>query len=186
MNKIAPVYLLFSLLLLGCNKKSISDILKQMENSTVQMSLDKMICVTPDAVVRKTYGTNDLKMVVFADTTDCSLCYIDHLKQWNDMLSLETNYPNLSFFFVVEARKNEGELLTDLLRNSGLLHTAYIDTAHVFLRENPHLNVPSAFHTFLLDKNNRIVMVGNPLTNPNIEKLFMNILEENQVARLTK
>lgn len=177
MKKNLLLCLLFLFSLWGCRQKSINDILEQMEKYPVQMSLDQMICVTPDSVVKQSHDTNGLKMVVFADTTDCSLCYIDHLKQWNDLLSLETKYQNLSFYFMVEARKNEGKSLSNLLHDCGLFHTAYIDTSHVFLRENPHVDVPSAFHTFLLDEDNRVILVGNPLTNPNIEKLLIEILE---------
>lgn len=172
-----PLCLLFLLSLCGCRQNSISDILEQMGKYPIRMSLDQMIYVTPDSVVEKPRDTNGLKMVVFADTTDCSQCYIDHLKQWNDLLPLEKKYSNLSFYFVVEARKNEGKFLSNLLHDCGLFHTAYIDTSHVFLRENPHVDVPSAFHTFLMNEDNRIILVGNPLTNPNIKKLLIEILE---------
>ena len=180
MNKYLPLCLLLSLLLSGCGKQSISAIIEKMGKYPVQMSLDRMVFVTPDSIMNQSCETNELKMVVFADTTDCSQCYISHLKQWNDLLPLERKYPDLSFCFVIEARKNEVKYLSELLRDCGLYHTIYIDTAHVLLNENPHLDVPSAFHTFLLDGDNRVVLVGNPLDNPNVENLFMGFLKSNK------
>ena len=35
---------------------------------------------------------------------------------------------------------------------------------------------PLLFHTFLLDKNNRVIAVGNPVYNPKIKKLYFNII----------
>lgn len=34
----------------------------------------------------------------------------------------------------------------------------------------------SNLHTFLLDKNNRVIAVGNPVYNPKIKKLYFNII----------
>ena len=34
------------------------------------------------------------------------------------------------------------------------------------------------YHTFLLDENNKIILVGNPLHNKKIEKLFLDMLDE--------
>lgn len=183
MKKTLSKCLFLSLFLSGCIKKNMNDILLQMEETPVQMKLDQMVSVIPDSIEEKKSEANGLKFVVFSDTTNCSQCYIDHLKDWNELLTIENEFPELSFYFVVEARKNESVFLSELLRGCGLCHTVYIDTAHVFLINNPHIDVPNVFHTFLLDKDNRVVLVGNPLINPKIRKLFIKILEENRKHR---
>lgn len=43
---------------------------------------------------------------------------------------------------------------------------------------NPHLPKNKALHTFLLDENNNVILVGNPLHNKKIEKIFYKIVEE--------
>ncbi|MFI3306556.1 MAG: hypothetical protein R3Y68_08625 [Rikenellaceae bacterium] len=53
-----------------------------------------------------------------------------------------------------------------------------IDSIGEFERLNPHLPKNKAMHTFLLDENNNVVLVGNPLNNPKIEKMFKEIVEE--------
>lgn len=53
-----------------------------------------------------------------------------------------------------------------------------IDINNEFEQLNPHLPKNKAMHTFLLDENNNVVLVGNPLHNPKIEKMFKEIVEE--------
>lgn len=178
------LYALLTLSFGGCVKKGTADILEQMGKAPVQLCTDQMACVIPDSVVGFDCDAEELKLVVFSDTTNCSQCYISHLMDWNDLLQLENNYPKLSFYFVMAARKNEGNILSELLRNCGLRHVVYVDTANVFLSKNPHINVPEVFHTFLLDKDNRVVLVGNPLKNQAIYEIFMDILVKSEKNEL--
>ena len=52
-----------------------------------------------------------------------------------------------------------------------------------FEKLNPHLPKNKVLHTFLLDENNNVILVGNPLHNKKIEKMFYKIVEENWVNR---
>lgn len=54
----------------------------------------------------------------------------------------------------------------------------YVDTLGVFNRNNRHIPSNPELHTFLLDSNGYVLLVGNPLENEKIEKLFWQILEE--------
>lgn len=54
----------------------------------------------------------------------------------------------------------------------------YVDTTKIFRRNNPQINDLSATHVFLINSNNNIVLVGNPLLNPKIEEMSLKIFEE--------
>jgi len=54
----------------------------------------------------------------------------------------------------------------------------YVDTTKTFRRNNPQINDLSATHVFLINSNNNIVLVGNPLLNPKIEEMSLKIFEE--------
>ena len=53
-----------------------------------------------------------------------------------------------------------------------------LDTLREFEKLNPHLPKNRALHTFLLDENNNVILVGNPLHNKKIEEMFYKIVEE--------
>ena len=38
-----------------------------------------------------------------------------------------------------------------------------------------------AFHTFLLDKSNKIIAIGNPIHNPKIKELYLKIIQGGEV-----
>ena len=59
------------------------------------------------------------------------------------------------------------------MRTMAPLLPVHVDTAGVFIRENPHIPREAVYHTFLLDKDNRVVLVGNPSRS---EKIKRNVL----------
>lgn len=46
------------------------------------------------------------------------------------------------------------------------------------MKQNTCIPVDKMFHAFLLDENNNVLLVGNPLENEKIEELFWKIVEE--------
>ena len=59
-----------------------------------------------------------------------------------------------------------------------LSHPMYVDSKSVFSKVNPQLPKESLFHIFLLDENNNVILVGNPLFNPKLEKMLRRTLQE--------
>ena len=52
-----------------------------------------------------------------------------------------------------------------------------LDTAGIFERSNPQLPENPVFHTFLLDRDNRVVLVGSPLGNPKMWELYKSTID---------
>lgn len=51
-------------------------------------------------------------------------------------------------------------------------HPVYLDRNADFVKLNP-LPDNSSFHTFLLDKNNKVLVIGNPVLNPTVKDLYI-------------
>jgi len=47
-----------------------------------------------------------------------------------------------------------------------------------FERLNPHLPKDERFHTFLLDENNKVILVGYPVNNPKLKELYLKELNK--------
>ena len=56
--------------------------------------------------------------------------------------------------------------------------TIFVDTANVFTESNPNIPSESMYHTFLLDENNNVILVGNPIVNEKIADMLPSIVEE--------
>ena len=65
-----------------------------------------------------------------------------------------------------------------LIKNSRFNYPIILDTLGHFAKLNPHLPKNKALHTFLLDENNNVILVGNPLHNKKIKEMFYRIVED--------
>ena len=46
------------------------------------------------------------------------------------------------------------------------------------MESNPNLPSESMYHTFMLDENNRVILVGDPMLNKQIEDMMLSIVDE--------
>ena len=100
---------------------------------------------------------------------------------WNSLIKLEHENPNgIRYYFILEANPEKLETTTSMLQSTTQLkHTIYVDTAQYFRKKNPQIPSDVLFHTFLLDNDNKVVLVGDPTKNKSIQNLFKQILNEN-------
>lgn len=152
----------------------------EMGRYKTKLPVSEMMCWKNDSFgnYSDSIDNSKLKLVVYADTTNCSLCFLNHMNIWNDFLPLEKKYNGaIRFVFIIEARHNESRLLYNMLGSIGLNHPIYIDEKLAFRKSNPHIPGESIYHTFVLDENNNILLVGDPLRNEEIEKLLYELIE---------
>ena len=120
-----------------------------------------------------------LKLVVYSDSTVCSSCKLKNMHLWDDFLEKLVHYSDrvqCYFIFAPSNKKMYDAKLT--LRTYSPNYPVFIDTLRIFEKENPHLSKNPRLHTFLLDENNNVLLVGNPLENKKIEEMFWKIVEE--------
>ena len=119
-------------------------------------------------------------LLVFCGPGECSTCAMNKMSEWNALLNLEKKgIVNLNFVF--SPSKEEKDDVIAAYHTSGLEHSIELDTCGVFLQKNPQIPGARAFHTLLLDTNNKVVLVGDPLHNKEIEKLFHKIIGTNKL-----
>jgi len=53
----------------------------------------------------------------------------------------------------------------------------YIDDRHLFPAANPGIPTDIRFHVFLLDKNNRVTLIGSPLHNESLWNLYKQTID---------
>lgn len=54
------------------------------------------------------------------------------------------------------------------------------------MESSPNLPSESMYHTFMLDENNRVILVGNPMLNKQIEDMMLSIVDEKLGNNLTQ
>lgn len=88
------------------------------------------------------------------------------------MDSLTNGNVSLLFYFHPKDMKE----LRYLTRRDAFTHPVCFDEKDEFNQLN-HFPSEMMFQTFLLDKGNRVVALGNPVLNPNVKELYLNLIK---------
>lgn len=125
----------------------------------------------------------DYKILLYVDTTGCTDCKLG-LRYWSDLIkeadSLAPGKVGFLFYFYP---KNEKELYF-LMKRDGFDYPVFIDSQNEINRLN-QFSKDSRYQSFLLDKGNRVLSIGNPKQNPMIWKLYKQIITENKAMEET-
>ncbi len=172
------IWLLLSLSLLSCTRgSSLEEELSLLRSTPIQMPEKSIITYLGKDTPATDYFKSKYKMVIYTDSTSCSSCALNKLYLWEDLIEWsDKSGDSVKYYFVFNPPMSDNIRLS--LRNSLLEYPMLLDSLGEFERLNPHLPKNKTMHTFLLDENNNVVLVGNPLHNPKIEKMFKEIVEE--------
>lgn len=115
-------------------------------------------------------NNSEYKIVSYVDTSDCYSCHLQ-LKKWKEYISEisdDKNELQVLFVFGRGIIKDDAE---NLISMSNWNQPVIYDTNAKFYQQN---KIPSQFNfqTMLIDNNNVIIAIGNPITNPRVKSLF--------------
>lgn len=156
------------------NNYKVRHTLKQMQERTVVLSLDRMK-VTHSANADKRYVIckDNYHLCVYIDSTQCSPCQIDNLFHWNEFMdSTYSSKKKLDYVFIVAPKQSQLDEALLSIESCGVKAPVYLDTAYVFQKSNPQIPKNTKYHTFLLDRKGNVLVVGNPMDNENVRKLI--------------
>lgn len=179
------ISLFFTICMSGCYKDYKGDLKNQIEDLygyKVDLCLDSMKVFMPTQCAPCGYrGDTRFSIVSFIDTASCSPCAMQNLLGWCDFAdSLDTYDGEVAVYFIfdpsddmLEKSIQEAEYIAE-----DLDLPIYLDTSHVFSRTNEKMKLPKNIHTFVLDENKKVCLVGNLTDNSDLEKLFWDIINE--------
>lgn len=174
----------------ACNshKEDIQKTLEKMQSSTISIPYERMECWTSDSILEdRPWNKAKLKLVHYVDSATCSTCYLQKIAIYGLLFSMEAQSNN-DFYNVFIINPNiiaKKKLISDF---SGKLipQTIFVDSSNVFMESNPNLPSESMYHTFMLDENNKVILVGNPMLNKQIEDMMLSIVDEKLGNNLTQ
>jgi hypothetical protein len=113
------------------------------------------------------------KILFYIDSTGCTKCKLQ-LHLW---LSLIEKYKGQIDFLLFFSSKNNDELFS-LLKDERFKYKVYFDINDELNKLNRFPSNPQ-FQCFLLDKDNKVLAIGNPTNNPQIWELYEKIITKN-------
>ncbi|MDD6209416.1 MAG: DUF1573 domain-containing protein [Bacteroidales bacterium] len=169
----------FFFLAISCNLKKRTEIEEQVK------SWQGKEILFPENAVFVRYGSDtvdvkhdnvDYKVLLYLDSAGCSACQLKPRLWKNFMQSVDSvNRGKVSFLFFVSP-KNIEDIIFQLKEHQ-------CDFPICFNKEKEldnlnHFPKESMFRSFLLDANNKVLIVGNPINNPRIGELYLKEIEQ--------
>lgn len=170
------IVLLFALFLIACSnsrKQNVITLLQDWEGREVRFPNHPVFTVQGRDTVN--FQIEDkCKIITYVDSTGCTSCKLK-FSEWKELMNtIDSLRPDsvqfLFFFFPKRGTEIYQSLLADRFK-----YPVCIDEEDSLNKLN---GFPSdmAFQTFLLDKDNKVKAIGNPVHNPKIKELYMKIL----------
>lgn len=116
-------------------------------------------------------------MIVYVDSTECTPCVLSKLRFWNPLIKeAQDKKTDIDYIFIIAPKPESKDDVNMELEISDLRSSIYLDTAFIFRKANPNIPKDNRFHSILLNKNNKVIMVGSPIDSEKIKEIYYRII----------
>jgi len=172
------IFIVLCIFISGCVRYDEKKLIEIMSSSPVNMNLAHMECWQNDSLLEcRPWEKIPLKLCVYVSSDNCTSCYLKRMFQWEDFIEMEKGGV-FYIYFIFTPQDGCEETFHKFFFQAELDHPFYLDKNKEFLSLNPQIPQEQMFHTFLLDENNNVILIGDILHNPKVEEEFKCILEE--------
>lgn len=158
------------------NKHSdISSIVKSWENRKINYPKQMHFNNANDEVVPLDYSGR-YKVLCYIDSAGCTSCKLkNQLFRWVQFMNLVDNLTDYSTAFIFAIQSNNKEQIQRLLIDYNFSYPVFFDTKGE-LKSINKLPEQEELCCFLLDRNDNVVLMGNPIYGEKMQKLFLETL----------
>ncbi len=160
----------------GCgNVSRVYDDIKRLKEQPINMDVSLMMNLSKNHDLNE---KSEITFVEYFDSTECTPCAISRLYMWDLFINKHKEYNDMvKYVFIFTAFDTIDIAIDNYIINNQLV-SGYWDSCGSFIKNNPHIPQNTKMHSFLLDQNNKITLIGNPLFNNKIEKLLNKIVRK--------
>lgn len=115
--------------------------------------------------------TEKYKVISYIDSIGCISCKLQ-LERWSDFIQEVDSMVAGTVPFILCLHTTDVKEMRRITWKSDFQYPIFIDEMGTFDALN-HFPTNMTFQTFLLDKDNKIVAIGNPVLNPMVKELYL-------------
>ena len=154
---------------------SVADIVSQWEGREILFPENSVFTIQGCDTVDFQFQNAPYKILTYVDSVGCMSCKLQ-LMNWSKYIqeldSVTGNSVPVAFFINASDQKE----LSYITRRDGFKHPVCFDEEDEINRLN-QFSANMTFQTFLLDRENRVVGIGNPVHNANVKALYYRIIK---------
>ena len=178
MMKRFVVFGLFPFFLLSCKesgKARLTRLVEEWEGKEVVFPRQAVFTVQGRDTVVFRWQDSPYRIVTYVDSIGCASCKLQ-LPKWKQLMAeTDSLFGKGRLEYVFFFHPKDVREMSYLTRRDGFTHPVCFDREDAFNRLN-RFPPEMALQTFLLDKDNRVVAIGNPVHNPLVKELYLNIV----------
>ena len=160
------------LIVIGCEPKneSIRQLLMEFEQSHIFIP-DDITMIWDGKIMPSEIKDSITSFVVYVAAEECSDCRIAHLWDYTDFFEWSKQSNRSQVLLIFSPLPEDMSYVFDRIMSSGFIYPVYVDANQSFSNYNsiPHNSIT---HSFLLDKQGYPVLVGDPIGNNRLLKLY--------------
>ena len=127
------------------------------------------------------FGNADYKVITYIDSVGCTSCKLQ-LPRWKKLVEEVDSLTNGRVPFLFYFHPKDMKELRYLTRRDDFTYPVCFDERDELNRLN-QFPTDMTFQTFLLDKDNKVVAMGNPVQNPKVKELYLGLITGNRSSK---
>lgn len=174
---------LCSLQHLSCSKKvqekTTEELFRQWERKEVFFPSAPIFAIHGKNEISYKIPSTEYKIIHYIDSTNY-ISYKEQLNEWNEFIEKLNKMSKgevSCLFFLHFSQERE---LKIALKEGNFNLPVFLDESNEFNRLNK-FPTHKSFQTILLNKENRMIAIGNPISNPKIKELYLNLISGNNL-----
>lgn len=120
------------------------------------------------------FSDADFTILTYVDSAGCTSCKL-RLPIWNEFANSLDSISDATVKLLIVVNPKVNKEITYFLKRDSYPHPVYMDEGDRVNTVNKFLNEPSA-QSFLLDRYNKVIAIGNPTVNNSIAAFYKSII----------
>ncbi|MDR0537956.1 MAG: hypothetical protein LBH04_07970 [Tannerellaceae bacterium] len=114
---------------------------------------------------------SEYKVLIYVDSTGCTACKLK-LPVWKDFMTEVDSIADKQIPFLFFFHSNDLAELRYLFLSEVFDYPVCVDTGDELNQINQFPKI-EAFHVFLLNRDNKVIVIGNPIQNRRVRELYL-------------
>lgn len=164
-------------LLLSCKeteKDRIARLVTEWDGKEISFPTHSIFTIQGRDTVDFSFQDADYEVVTYIDSVGCSSCKLQ-LPRWKAFIHEVDSLTDSPVPFIFYFHPKDMEELRYITRRDAFIYPVCFDEKDDFNAFND-FSAEMAFQTFLLDRDNKIITIGNPIHSPRVKELYLQVL----------
>lgn len=173
---------------ISCKREQMENEKVKLFKNIIKVNLGKKLVIPKDLQLYTPFNHNSTDSIKLANSSlklyslinsSCSTC-LEEINKWDSFASKLKKY-KIPVILICKSDKDNFELLKYLCETNKIKKFSYpffLDLKDGYVNKNPFMNASGDFETVLTDRDNSILLIGNPLHSEEIKQLYLKEIQK--------